>query len=191
MEENKEEILNQEGGQVSYTKYYLTSDSQVQYGAATKTLTQINNLANQYHLAIGSSLESYPSISLADGTSINNKILLLSDLLGLLDSSSDIYKLFNTLPIAQFKHLPDPAALNPVNLAPATSGGGNGEDINNAQYEEKTVKEEEEFPSLEVQDEPQTNITTPTQGGSKMSHKWSSHKKRKSARYSTKKNKKL
>jgi len=209
MEENKDEMFNQEiltepnttnqqGGQASYTQYFLTDDSRVQLSSGgDMPISQIIGKANLFLTKIGSALNNNPSFDLpgaAAGTPrINNRILLLSDLLGvkdatgnykggLLDPTSDIYKVFSAVPIAQYKHLPDPAALNPVNFAPApATGGGNSE----------VVAEEEQLPSMEVQDESQSNMTTPIQGGVRKSNRWSSHKKRKSARYSTKKNRKL
>ena len=128
--------------------------------------------------------------SLDSGKTYIDRPLFLSDLLDLVNPNSDISKVFEVLPIAQFKHLPDPSVLkdpspiiggqynlstNPLNeLRPETS---------EVSSEETLEETPEVMPSLEVEE--------PVTSGGARSHKWSSHKKRRHTRIRTKKNKKL
>lgn len=109
--------------------------------------------------------------------SLNNRPLFLKDLLGLLDPTSEISKVFNAIPIAQYKHLPDPSVLT---TNPSTGGQYN---LPTNQLNEESLETPEVMPSLEVEE--------PVTSGGARSHKWSSHKKRRHTRIRTKKNKKL
>ena len=192
MDEIKDENIQEGGAGIVYASSgNIDGLTQIQFGAVTSSLVQIKNAANEYKAAIGSKLVSggrlYANIGgvnteIKNGTvSIPDKPLFLSDLLKLLNPTSDISAIFNVIPLAQFKHLPDPTALNPVAAGapgPAVPGGGG--------YDEEPqpfTSEDEELPSLVVEEA--------TQGGSHKRSKRSSHKKNKSARIRTKKNKKL
>lgn len=193
MDEIKDENTQEGGGGIKYASNgNIDGTTPIQLGLASLTLAQIRAAATEYRAAIGSKLVSggklFVNISgvrteIKNGTaSIPDRPFLLSDLLKLLDPTSDISAIFNVIPLAQFKHLPDPAALNPVTPgpAPAVPGGGGYEDETPTPV---TTTTDEEMPSLVVDQ--------PVEGGSHKRSKRSSHKKNKSARIRTKKNKKL
>jgi hypothetical protein len=162
-------------------------------GSSThKTLKQISSTADQYNNDIINNLNNGAFVDPnnnpirdSTGAAIIDKALLLSDLMKLLDPTSQIYAVFNSIPLAQFKHLPDPSALNPVNMPPAVAQGGQLDLSSNivSPHSNSTTPNFEEMPSLVIED--------PSEGGSYRSNKWSSHKKRKSVRIRTKKNKKV
>ena len=129
---------------------------------------------------------------------LTNKPLFLSDLLDLLDPTKDVGRIFLSLPIAQFKHLPDPSVLNLPTLLGGqydSSDSSDSSDVSaNPVYESsvqmpepksfsETPQTSEELPSLEVEE--------PISVGGSKSRKWSSHKKRRHTRIRTKKNRKL
>ena len=186
--ENIDEMI-QEGGQEvilnsSPTDNLLVTDS------VTKTVGTLWGIVSHYENQIRRPLTSSArtvKINNIDLTNPNtngnppilNRPLLLSDLIGLLNPSSDISVVFNALPIAQYKHLPDPNYLL-ADPRVAQNGGDLDESTLNTQEVSLPTKEED-LPSLDV--------VEPTSVGG--SYKWSSHKKRKSTRTRTKKNKKI
>jgi hypothetical protein len=157
--------------------------------------TAVNRFNNQFYNTISST----PNITI-EGSSIPNRPLFLSDLLELSNPSSEISRIFNTLPIAQFKHLPDPSVLNRVSIGGGQYDLSDSSDSSDSSAnpvdetaetaqpssteQTETVPEtSEELPSLEVEE--------PVSGGASKSRKWSSHKKKRHTRIRTKKNKKL
>ena len=137
------------------------------------TVNRFTNLFYKY-------LADYPDFLVGSGgneESIDNRPLFLKDLLDLLDPTSEISKVFNAIPIAQFKHLPDISVLNtnPIN--------GGQYNLPTNELNEESLETPEVMPSLEVEE--------PVTSGGARSHKWSSHKKRRHTRIRTKKNKKL
>jgi hypothetical protein len=115
------------------------------------------------------------------GETLNNRPLFLKDLLDLLNPTSDLSKVFNAIPIAQFKHLPDPTVLN----TPAASGGQY--DLSTNSLNEQSLETPEETPEVM----PSLEVEEPLTSGGARRHKWFSHKKRRHTRIRTKKNKKL
>jgi len=175
----KEDIVQEGGGQLG-----TASDTfVVNEIGTTKSVLQLWNFINDYQLKIGSKVASGQFIRdstgnyiLNNGARINNKPLLLSDLLTLLDPSSPLSVIFSKIPIAQYKDLPDPAYLHA-----AGQGGG-------AMDESTLPTQEVSLPSQESEEQlPSLDIVEPSSTGG--SYKWSSHKKRKSTRIRTKKNK--
>jgi hypothetical protein len=184
--ENIDEVV-QEGGAAIGTS---PSDTVVVSGFTTKTILNLWNMINNANLnRIRSGISDTPIIVDQNNDPINNsegsipnRPLLLSDLMELLNPNSDISIVFNALPIAQYKHLPDPRYL----LATARSQqqtAGNVEEstLDTQEVSLPTEIKEEDLPSLDV-------VEPSSVGGS---YKWSSHKKRKSTRTRTKKNKKI
>ena len=181
--ENIDEMI-QEGGAAISTS---SSDTVVVSGTTQRSILQLWNMINNSNLnRIRNGISDIPTILdknnnpvTNNGAPIVNRPLLLSDLMDLLDPDSDISAVFNALPIAQYKHLPDPNYLLAVSRA-AQFGGDLDESTLNTQEVSLPTKEED-LPSLDV-------VEPNSVGGS---YKWSSHKKRKSTRTRTKKNKKI
>jgi len=151
-------------------------------GAGTATGTSLANVRTAVNRLNTTFLTPLSGTPFVGPENLANKPLYLSDLLDLLDPTRDVGKVFLSLPIAQFKHLPDPSVLN----TPPVQGGQYDLSSNlvDEMPEPQSVPEtSEEFPSLEVQE--------PISGGGSKSRKWSSHKKRRHTRIRTKKNKKL
>jgi hypothetical protein len=99
-----------------------------------------------------------------------------------LDTRKDfIRNLFDNIPLAQYKHLPDPLYLSATPLV----GGSTEESTLATQEVSLPPSEEVSLPNEEVL--PSLDIIEPTSVGG--SYKRSSHKKRKSTRTRTKKNK--
>jgi len=140
-----------------------------------------------------------------NGTQYTDRPLLLSDLYSLNISSSgipytgraaqrksDIQNLFDNIPLAQYKHLPDTAYLgsgsSQTGSQDDTQTGGNIDESTLPTQEvslppepiQQIQEPQEQLPSLDI-------VEPSSTGGS---YKWSSHKKRKSTRIRTKKNKK-
>ena len=199
-------------------------EDEIQDGGSTTTLHGTNTLLQRYRTSTGttigapiqlnlllsantqfenrfnSKLTAVPNVSVG-GELLTNNPLYLSDLLSLLDDRTDVGKAFLSLPIAQFKHLPDPSVLNEPSVLGGqydSSDSSDSSDLSaNPVYEspmemsQQLATEEtprmsetsEEFPSLEVEE--------PISGGASKSRKWSSHKKRRHTRIRTKKNRKL
>ena len=196
-------------------------EDEIQDGGSTTTLHGTNTLLQRYRTSTGttigapiqlnlllsantqfenrfnSKLTAVPNVSVG-GELLTNNPLYLSDLLSLLDDRTDVGKAFLSLPIAQFKHLPDPSVLNEPSVLGGQYDSSDSSDLSaNPVYEspmemsQQLATEEtprmsetsEEFPSLEVEE--------PISGGASKSRKWSSHKKRRHTRIRTKKNRKL
>ena len=123
-----------------------------------------------------------------NGTNYEDRPLLLSDLWSLISNDSSItgrktiiQSLFDNIPLAQYKHLPDPSYLH------ATASGGAMDESTLPSEESQEVSLPTE-PSQESEEQlPSLDIVEPSSTGG--SYKWSSHKKRKSTRIRTKKNK--
>ena len=145
----------------------------------TVTLATIWGTASQYKDFL------LPSAFTIGGTSYTDRPLLLSDLYALIDTTGTIsdtrkaaiQNLFDNIPLAQYKHLPDPSYL----LAGPRQGGGAMDESSQevSLPSEQSQESEEQLPSLDI-------VEPSSTGGS---YKWSSHKKRKSTRIRTKKNK--
>ena len=176
--ENIEEVIQediQEGGAtIRYDDNYLLSAS----SSTTATLSDILRAGTR---ANGVILNARFRVG---GLDISDRPLLLSDLASLIvggpvATRTIIQTLFDNIPLAQYKHLPDPRylSLNP------TSGGGNVEEstLDTQEVSLPSEASEEDLPSLDI-------VEPSSTGGS---YKRSSHKKRKSTRSRTKKNKKL
>jgi hypothetical protein len=169
--ENIEEVL-QEGGAV------LGSDPNdtVRTSSGNKTIQLLWNTANKFSSLVepvGNSLLKNFSLTGVSGT-ITDRPLLLSDLASLMvtrptgiTARTTIQTLFDSIPLAQYKHLPDVSVL-------AMSGG-----YMEGTQEVSLASNEEVLPSLDI-------VERNSIGGS---YKRSSHKKRKSTRTRTKKNK--
>ena len=152
-----------------------------------------------------SSLQGFLGNFNINGTQYTDRPLLLSDLYSLNISSSGIPStgralqrknliqiLFDNIPLAQYKHLPDPAYLGSGSSQTAsqddTQTGGNIDESTLPTQEvslppepiQQIQEPQEQLPSLDI-------VEPSSTGGS---YKWSSHKKRKSTRIRTKKNKK-
>jgi len=148
-----------------------------------------------------------------NGTQYTDRPLLLSDLYSLNISSSDIpstgraaqrknliQNLFDNIPLAQYKHLPDPAYLGSGSSQTAsqddTQTGSQDDTQTGGNIDESTLPTQEVSlppePIQQIQEPqeqlPSLDIVEPSSTGG--SYKWSSHKKRKSTRIRTKKNKK-
>ena len=213
MEESEIKIEDeiQDGG--STTTLHGTNTLLQRYRTSNNTTIgapiQLNLLLSantQFENRFNSKLTAVPNVSVG-GELLTNNPLYLSDLLSLLDDRTDVGKAFLSLPIAQFKHLPDPSVLNAPPVPPVLGGQYDSSDSSNSSdssdlsanpvYEspmemsqplatEETPRmseTSEEFPSLEVEE--------PISGGASKSRKWSSHKKRRHTRIRTKKNRKL
>lgn len=167
---------------------HISSDTNIAIKGTGSSYSTIRNLKDIFQVAtkynndiviklVQTSLKDKNNNEIKNGSNaiIKDKVLFLSDLLKLTDPNSDISAIFNAIPIAQYKHLPDPSVLK--NPPPLPAQGGSNEQIAN--------ETSEELPSLYLEE------SKPTNGGAVRSHKWSSHKKRKSFRIRTKKNKKL
>jgi hypothetical protein len=174
------------GGNIDGANTYLyrkANDAQalrLSFAAIWAAVRNFNNVINSKMLGENEAVTFLDTDS-GNNVSLPNRPLFLKDLLDLLDPTSDISKVFNAIPIAQYKHLPDPSVLNtnPVN-------GGQYNLPTNQLNEESLETNEvtpEVMPSLEVEE--------PVTSGGARSHKWSSHKKRRHTRIRTKKNKKL
>ena len=176
--ENIDEVL-QEGGQVN-----LTGSTVVNFGLHEKTLQTIWNTAQKWDVSIGTLLKNFTT----NGTTYTDRPLLLSDLAllmttpvtftGLSGSAltsrrSNIQTLFDNVPLAQYKHLPDIDAL--------VMNGGSIDETTLETQEVSLPSDEEVLPSLDI-------VESSSVGGS---YKRSSHKKKKSTRIRTRKNKKL
>jgi hypothetical protein len=178
--ENIEEVIQEGGGPISTN----SNDTLAVTSMATKTVNQLWNIINSYETKINIPLRDTPNIInytngdniTNNGNLITNRPLLLSDLMYLLDPTSDISAVFNAIPIAQYKHLP-----NPNYLLPAQGGSIEESTLDTQEVSLPTESKEEVLPSLDI-------VEPISVGGS---YKWSSHKKRKSARIRTKKNKKI
>jgi len=177
MESENIEEINQEGGQPlsplnGSTRVNLT-------GGVSLSLQEISTIP----LRTNRFLKSRFTLG---GISYLDRPLLLSDLTYLIagggpfasgasvstaetDRKREIQTLFDNVPLAQYKHLPD---INALSMA--------GGSIDETQ-EVSLPSDEEVLPSLDI-------IEPNSTGGS---YKRSSHKKRKSTRIRTKKNKKL
>ena len=207
MEESEIKIEDeiQDGG--STTTLHGTNTLLQRYRTSNNTTIggpiQLNLLLSantQFENRFNSKLTAVPNVSVG-GELLTNNPLYLSDLLSLLDDRTDVGKAFLSLPIAQFKHLPDPSVLNEPSVLGGqydSSDSSDSSDLSaNPVYEspmemsQQLATEEtprmsetsEEFPSLEVEE--------PISGGASKSRKWSSHKKRRHTRIRTKKNRKL
>ena len=200
MDSDSKEKIVQEGGLITPGIQYVSGDPSFTGvvngvtniwlgGHASKTLKQISSSADEYNNNITNNFNNGAFVDLSNnaivdssGNAIQDKPLLLSDLMNLLDPTSQIYAVFNAIPLAQFKHLPDPTALNPVNMQPPPAIGGQLDLSSNivSPHSNSTTPNFEEMPSLVIED--------PSDGGY---NKRLSHKKRKSVRIRTKKNKKV
>ena len=182
--ENIDEVL-QEGGTTRVTLNGSTDRVQIDIPGTTPvflTLAQVANLAFRTRNILRSF--SFPS---DPETTYTDRPLLLSDLVSLMvdnrpsniEPRTDIETIFNNIPLAQYKHLPDPRYLSEF---PRTEGGN---------IEESTLETQEVSLPSEPNEEvlPSLDIVEPSSTGG--SYKRSSHKKRKSTRIRTKKNKKL
>lgn len=180
--ENIDEVL-QEGGQVTSPDGTISGD--LRFHNATPSMT-----LGQATLATRRSNGFMYNFTLPGVGPISDRALLLSDLLCLMPTPpttsvftstriNQIRAIFENIPLAQYKHLPDPAYLP---LAPLRSGGN---------IEESTLETQEVSLPSEPNEEvlPSLDIVEPSSTGG--SYKRSSHKKRKSTRIRTKKNKKL
>jgi len=174
--ENIEEVIQegiqediQEGGAV------FQPNDRVNFSPVSKTFQQIWNTALSFDSLARPNLFNFT----INGSNYTDRPLLLSDLASLMVTGrpgniplrTHIQDLFDSVPLAQYKHLPDPSYFS-------ASGGS-----------ERTLETQEV--SLPSNEEvlPSLDIVEPTSIGG--SYKRSSHKKRKSTRIRTKKNKKL
>lgn len=183
LEESQER--SQEGGQTFLAGGILKGDTtSIQRTKSTGenlgVLMPLNSVVvgiNRFTNIFYNTLSTKPTLEGFSEPLINNRPLFLSDLLDLLDPTSEISRVFNAIPIAQYKHLPDPSVLNtnPVN--------GGQYNLPTNELNEESLETPEVMPSLEVEE--------PVTSGGARSHKWSSHKKRRHTRIRTKKNKKL
>ena len=181
--ENIDEVL-QEGGSTRVTLNGNTDRVQIDIAGSSfyLTLTEVASLAFRTRNVLRSF--AFPS---DPETTYTDRPLLLSDLVSLMVDNrpsniaarTDIETIFNNIPLAQYKHLPDPRYL----LGTPRIAGGN--------IEESTLKTQEVSLPSEPNEEvlPSLDIIEPSSTGG--SYKRSSHKKRKSTRIRTKKNKKL
>jgi hypothetical protein len=179
--ENIEEVI-QEGGTTidgSVTLQNTTGFSGQTLDTATLASRRLATRMRNFNL---------PNLASPIGAQITylDRPLLLSDLASLMtikptniQARPDIQNLFDSIPLAQYKHLPDPSYL----LVDPTSGGGNIEEstLDTQEVSLPSEASEEDLPSLDI-------VEPSSTGGS---YKRSSHKKRKSTRSRTKKNKKL
>lgn len=177
--ENIEEVI-QEGGAVLGTD----PNDTVRTSSGNKTIQILWNTANKFSSLVeppGNSLLRNFSLTGVTGT-ITDRPLLLSDLASLMamrpsgiPARNTIQTLFDNIPLAQYKHLPDVSVL--------AMGGGS--------IDERTLETQEVSLPSEPNEEdlPSLDIVEPSSIGG--SYKRSSHKKRKSTRIRTKKNKKL
>jgi len=179
----KEDAVQEGGAQLNAS---ITDTFLVNAAGSTKTVSQFWNIINSYDTRIGNKVTQPIKDSLDNpiqfnGVNVNDKPLLLSDLLSLSDPSSLMSAIFDKIPLAQYKHLPDPSYLH-------QSVGGGAMDESSLPSEEsqevslpseQSQESEEQLPSLDI-------VEPSSTGGS---YKWSSHKKRKSTRIRTKKNK--
>jgi hypothetical protein len=190
----KEDVIQEGGAPTSGTSvtgpYMDGSTTYVKIGvnaAGVDKVITLNTLwgtASQYKDSLLSA-----SFSI-NGTAYNDRPLLLSDLYALIDTTGAIttqrknliQNLFDNIPLAQYKHLPDPSYL----LAAARAGQSGGDmDESTLPTQEVSLPPE---PSQESEEQlPSLDIVEPSSTGG--SYKWSSHKKRKSTRIRTKKNK--
>jgi len=193
--ENEEMV--QEGGARLNTS--INDDFLVSASGSSKSVLQFWNIINDYQTRIGSKVangqiirDSNGAPFTNNGANINDRPLLLSDLFALLDENSTMSALFSKIPLAQYKDLPDPNYL----LQNSRQAGGDmdksslpNEEVSLPNEELSLPNEEVSLPSQEpVEQLPSLDIVeTSSTGGS---YKWSSHKKRKSTRIRTKKNKK-
>ena len=179
--ENIDEVL-QEGGQ-GVSPPSIDGFSMISNANPGMTLSQAT-------LATRRSNAFMTNFTLSGTGFISDRALLLSDLICLMPTPPSgfitnsqrciqIRAIFENIPLAQYKHLPDPAYLP---LAPLRSGGN---------IEESTLETQEVSLPSEPNEEvlPSLDIVEPSSTGG--SYKRSSHKKRKSTRIRTKKNKKL
>lgn len=177
----KEEMV-QEGG------VELSVSDIIRVGGTPYTLGTIRSRAYDYNINIQQRINDNSPLVNASGQDIldsnnqpiNDRLLFLSDLFALLDPNSPMSAIFSKIPLAQYKHLPDPNYL----LANSRQSGGAMDESTLPTQEvslppEPIQEPEEQLPSLDV-------VEPSSTGGS---YKWSSHKKRKSTRIRTKKNK--
>jgi hypothetical protein len=176
--ENIEEVI-QEGGAVLGTD----PNDTVRTSSGNKTIQLLWNTANKFSSLVeppGNSLLKNFTLTGVSGT-ITDRPLLLSDLASLMVTGrpsnipvrTNIQNLFDNIPLAQYKHLPDISVL--------AMGGGSERTLETQEVSLPSEQNEEDLPSLDI-------VEPSSIGGS---YKRSSHKKRKSTRIRTKKNKKL
>lgn len=201
----EKEDLVQEGGARLNTSIY--DDFLVGEGNSRSVL-QLWNIINDYQTRIGSKVANGQKITdssgapfINNGANINDKPLLLSDLFDLLNPNSAMSAIFSIIPLAQYKHLPDPNYL----LQNSRQAGGDMDESSLPKQEVSLPNQEISLPNQELslpnqevslpnepkqeleEQLPSLDIVEPRSTGG--SYKWSSHKKRKSTRIRTKKNK--
>jgi len=145
-----------------------------------RSFQELFNLANNFNSLTANKLIPKTTQFTVNGTTYTDRPLLLSDLVSLMVSRPtgvparpEIQNLFDNIPLAQYKHLP---AITSLIMA-----GGSIDETTMETQEVSLPSNEEDLPSLDI-------IEPSSTGGS---YKRSSHKKRKSTRIRTKKNKKL
>lgn len=147
---------------------------------------RMNSIAKSTNPLMDLPRDSLPPGATGRAAQYYNKPLFLSDLLDLNNADSDISRIFRAIPIAQFKHLPDPEFLKlptPYEAGQYDLSTNPVNETSSTEQVETVPETSEELPSLEVEE--------PLSGGASKSRKWSSHKKRRHTRIRTKKNKKL
>jgi len=178
--EKKEEMVQEGGAELSVNDIIRVSGTPY-------TLGTIRSRAYDYDNNIAKTIRDNSPLANANGQDIldannqpiNDRLLFLSDLFALLDPNSTMSAIFSKIPLAQYKHLPDPSYLNAT--PNAESGGAMDEaSLPNQEVSLPPEPSQEPLPSLDI-------VEPSSTGGS---YKWSSHKKRKSTRIRTKKNKK-
>jgi hypothetical protein len=173
--ENIDEVL-QEGGQANFQP-----SDRVAFTPVRKTFQEIWNAAQKWDVSFGTGSASILKNFTVDGIAYTDRPLLLSDLASLIVSKgansiavrNEIQTLFDNVPLAQYKHLPDIDAL--------VMNGGLIDETTLETQEVSLPSDEEVLPSLDI-------VESSSVGGS---YKRSSHKKKKSTRIRTRKNKKL
>ena len=191
----KEEMVQEGGAPISGTSvtgpYMDGSTTYVKIGTNAAGIDKVITLNTLWGTASQYKDFLVPSPFTINGTEYKDRPLLLSDLYAFIDTTgiiSDarktlIQNLFNNIPLAQYKHLPDP---NYLLAAPRSGQSGGDIDESTLPTQEVSLPVE---PKQELEEQlPSLDIVEPSSTGG--SYKWSSHKKRKSTRIRTKKNKK-
>jgi hypothetical protein len=168
--ENIEETIQEGGTTLSPNDNFLV-------GMTSVTLSEVATIP----LRTNDSLRTFtlPNLGRGGTTRYLDRPLLLSDLASLIvggpvnaSEKPGIQNLFDSIPLAQYKHLP---AIRVLNIG----AGGSIDETPLETHEDFSLSKEEDLPSLDI-------IEPSSIGGS---YKRSSHKKRKSTRIRTKKNK--
>ena len=176
--ENIVEVIQEGGGYIQGSDTLLTDVLQQTLDTATIASRRVATRMRNFTLP---NLAN-PTLSIR----YTDRPLLLSDLVSLMavgrpssvSADPSLQNLFDSIPLAQYKHLPDPSYL----LVEPQGGGSIDETtLDTQEVSLPSEASEEDLPSLDI-------VEPSSTGGS---YKRSSHKKRKSTRSRTKKNKKL